>query len=431
MTAAAHPRTPVTADLLADWLVDARRRTLELIGDLSDAQMLGTPLAITNPLLWEIGHLAWFHEQWVLRHHGGRAPIRADADSLYNSSEVPHDSRWDLHLPSRADTLRYLEQVQQQILDRLHTEPLDEKLAYFVQLGVFHEDMHTEAFTYTRQTLTYPRPRFALPAPTQSAGGPCPGDVVIEGGQFQLGAAPGEAFVFDNEKWAHAVEVQTFAIARAPVTQAEFAAFVEDHGYLRAALWSAAGWHWREQMRAEHPVYWQRAANGWLRRDFDQWRALELHRPVLHVNWYEADAYCRWAKRRLPTEAEWELAASGSPKRRFPWGEADPTPARANLDGCALGCTDVGDCHAGDSPAGVRQLIGNVWEWTASDFLPYPGFVVDPYRDYSQPWFGDHKVLRGGCWATRARLLRNTWRNFYKPDRRDIWAGFRTCALEV
>ena len=167
----------------------------------------------------------------------------------------------------------------------------------------------------------------------------------------------------------------------------------------------------------------------WLRRAFDRWAPLEPNRAMLHVNWFEADAYCRWRGRRLPTEAEWEFAAGGLEKTRFPWGEEPPTPARANLDWRGGGAVDADAWPEGDSSAGCRQLIGNVWEWTATVFGPYPGFVADPYKEYSQPWFGDHMVLRGGCWATRSRLIRNTWRNFYKPDRRDVWAGFRTCAL--
>jgi iron(II)-dependent oxidoreductase len=222
--------------------------------------------------------------------------------------------------------------------------------------------------------------------------------------------------------------VAPFAIARAPVTQAEFAAFVDDRGYERQKLWDAAAWEWRQLNDAAHPVYWRRQPGGWLRRDFDRWLPLEPHRPVLHVSWHEATAYCRWAGRRLPTEVEWELAAAGSAKRRFPWGDESPA-GQANLDSVRLCCADVAAFADGDSPFGCRQMIGNVWEWTASDFLPYPGFVVDPYREYSQPWFGTHKALRGGCWASRGRLLRNTWRNFYLPGRRDIWAGFRTCAL--
>ena len=271
--------------------------------------------------------------------------------------------------------------------------------------------------------------------PSSLVAGPLPGDVEIPGGTFHLGAGRAETFVFDNEKWAHPVQARPFAIARAPVTQAEFAAFVADDGYRRAELWGQAGWRWRQAGAVLYPMHWRREGDGWLRRDFDRWLPLEPHRPVIHVNWYEAEAYCRWAGRRLPTEAEWEAAAAASgndlsaPKRRFPWGDEPPNPTQAQLDGYGLGCCDVADHPAGDSHFGCRQMIGNVWEWTASDFSPYPGFVPDPYREYSQPWFGTHKVLRGGAWMTRSRLLRNTWRNFYQPDRRDVWAGFRTCAL--
>jgi iron(II)-dependent oxidoreductase len=215
------------------------------------------------------------------------------------------------------------------------------------------------------------------------------------------------------------------------VTQEQLAAFVDDGGYQRPELWSEQGWRWREELGARHPAYWERhPAGDWWRRDFDRWLPLEPHHPAFHVSWYEAEAYCRWAGRRLPTEAEWELAAAGLdvPGRRFPWGDEPPAPERANLDGLGGGVVDVAEAPGGDGPYGCRQMIGNVWEWTGSDFMPYPGFVADPYKEYSAPWFGTHKVLRGGCWATRARLLRNTWRNFYRPERRDTWAGFRTCA---
>ncbi len=431
----------VTVKELAEFVSDARERSLELVADLNDDQLLGPRLPIVNPPLWEIGHLAWFQERWVLRHAGKQRPIRADGDSLYDSSSVPHDTRWDLPLPSRRETISYLLEVRDRVLERLHGHTLSQDDVYFVLLSVFHEDMHTEAFTYTRQTLLYPAPRLFHAAPPGQPtalpngvvdGGALPGDVEIRGGTFLLGATPEEPFVFDNEKWAHPVAVKPFAIARAAVTQAEFAAFADDGGYRRTALWNQGGWQWREAAGAEHPVYWQRDSDGhWLRRHFTEWVPLEPHHPVIHVNWYEAEAYCRWAGRRLPTEAEWEVAASADPtegrKRRFPWGDEPPTPSRANLDWRAMSCVDVGALPEGDSAFGCRQMIGNVWEWTSSDFLPYPGFLADPYEDYSQPWFGTRKVLRGGCWATRARLLRNTWRNFFTPDRRDTWTGFRTC----
>ena len=423
---------------LAAWVLDARQKTLEVVADLSDEQLMGPQLRIVNPLLWEIGHVTWFQEKWALRHAGGEAPIRPDADALYDSAAIAHDTRWSLPLPSRSDTLAYMMAVRDRVLERIERGKLTEQERYFITLGVFHEDMHTEAFTYTRQTHGWSAPVFSGLDPA-SAGetGPLRGDAEIPGGRFLLGALQEEPFVFDNEKWAHPVEVHPFAIACAPVTQGEFAEFVEAKGYSRREFWSEAGWQWRQSVAAEHPVYWKREAAGrWLRRNFDQWVPLEPHRPVLHVNWWEAEAYCNWAGRRLPTELEWEVAASSEPvqfgrelaagKRRFPWGDDAADSERANLGWRAMGAMDVNALSGGDSAFGCRQMIGNVWEWTASDFGPYPGFEIDPYREYSQPWFGTHKVLRGGAWPTQPRLLRNTWRNFYTPDRRDVWAGFRT-----
>jgi gamma-glutamyl hercynylcysteine S-oxide synthase len=435
---------------LAGWVEDARRRTLALASALDPGLLLGPRLPIVNPPLWELGHVGWFQERWVLRHAAGRGPLRADGDALYDSAKVPHDARWTLPLPSLPETLAYLAAVERAVLEAVGrgVDP------YFVRLAVFHEDMHLEAMAFTRQTLGQSAPPLATAAPAgppeeepeagAAAGagptaGAWPGDALVPGGTFLLGASREEPFVFDNEKWAHPVELPPFAIARAPVTQAEFAAFVDDGGYRRRELWSDPGWRWREAVRAERPAYWERRGRDWARRDFERIVPLEPHRPMVHACWYEADAFCRWANRRLPTEAEWEAAAAGAPgpdgrlataKRRFPWGDAPPSPDRAHLGAGAraLQAIDVGALPAGDSAFGCRQLLGNVWEWTASDFLPYPGFVIDPYREYSEPWFGTHKVLRGGSFATAPRLLRNTWRNFYTPDRRDPWAGFRTCA---
>jgi iron(II)-dependent oxidoreductase len=425
---------------LGSWVRDARGRTLSLAGDLDEDQLLGPRLAIVNPLRWEIGHVAWFQEKWVLRHALGRQPIREDGDSLYDSSAIPHDVRWDLPLPSTLHTMRYLAETLNRVEDALDRGAIGDRHRYFVMLSVFHEDMHDEAFTYTRQTHGWSAPRFLDDADDPPpGGGPLPGDVEIPRGVTTLGGSADEPFVFDNEKWAHPQVVEPFAIARAAVTQAEFAAFVDDRGYRRDELWSADGLAWRDRTGATHPVYWQRDGDGrWLVRRFDRLERVDgaPHRAMIHVCWYEAEAYCNWAGRRLPTELEWEVAAACEPggkgvfdrKRRFPWGDDPPRPGHANLEWWHGGPVDVGAFPGGDSAFGCRQMIGNVWEWTASDFLPYPGFVVDPYQDYSRPWFGTHKVLRGGCWTTRGRLLRNTWRNFYTPDRRDVLAGFRTCA---
>ena len=412
---------------IAEALRDARSRTLELALDLDDARWLGPRLPIVNPLRWELGHVAWFQEWWTLRHARGRPPLRADGDALYDSSRVAHATRWDLPLPDRRATLAYMEESLARSLAAL----ADDGPSYFHWLALFHEDMHDEAFIYTRQTLGHPAPHLVGAACSVELGrdaGPLPGDVEIEGGDFWLGATTAEPFVFDNEKWAHPARVPTFSIARAPVTNEAFAAFVAAGGYARREHWSDEGWRWRSERGAAHPVYWEPRGHGFEVRSYDRTIPLALHQPVIHVSWFEAEAYCRWANRRLPTEAEWELAASTKEKRRFPWGDAPPSSSLANLDGALGGPVDVAAFAAGDSAHGCRQMIGNVWEWTSSDFVPYAGFVVDPYAEYSKPWFAlPHKVLRGGCWATRARLLRNTWRNFYPPHRRDVLAGFRTC----
>ena len=429
---------PPTAELIAQ-MADARARTLRLVDGLDAGQLMGPRLAIVNPLRWEIGHTAYFYEYWVLRRHLGEAPGRPDVDSLYDSITIAHDDRWDLPLPSLTDTLAYMRRVQERVAAHLADDPPDAMRDYLTQYGVFHEDMHTEAFTYTRQTLSYPTPATGSePSPSWRAGG-LAGDAMVPGGTFLLGAPPCGDFCFDNEKWAHPVEVRPFRIARAAVSNADYAAFVDDGGYQLREVWDEAGWTWRLERGLEHPVYWRRAGDGWELRRFDRWGPLPHHAAVIHVSWHEARAWCRWAGRRLPTELEWEVAAAGEPtadskvlaprKRRFPWGDSPPTPALANLDGGALGTIDVGALPAGDSAFGCRQMIGNAWEWTDTVFAPYPGFTPDMYQDYSQPLFGSTRVLRGGCWATRGRLIRNTWRNYYGPDRNDVFAGFRTCAL--
>jgi iron(II)-dependent oxidoreductase len=342
------------ADTLIAELRDAREKTRRVADDLAGDRELGPKLAIVNPPLWEIGHLGWFQEWWCLRDAcADRPPILPNADRLYNSATVPHDTRWDLPLPSFRETLAYRDEVTARVIERLRRGRAD---PYFVQLAVRHEDMHAEAFHYTRQTLGYEASGSPLPAKLA-------GDKAYPGGVLRLGSTPGDGFVFDNEKWSHAVVLEPFRMARGCVTNAEYEGFVKAGG--------------------PAPRYWR---GNELRR-FERWVPRLPDEPVMHVSWHEAQAYCAFAARRLPTEAEWECAALNG------------------LEG-----------------------TGHVWEWTASPFLPYPGFVRDPYAEYSEPWFGTHRVLRGGSFATPARIARPRFRNFYTPERADIFAGFRTCA---
>ena len=359
----ADPRISDRRELERD-LLDARARALRVTADLEGERLLGPKLAIVNPPLWEIGHVSWFQEYWCLRWRadGSRGEsILPGADALYDSSAVAHDTRWGLPLPDLRATRAFGEAILERVRERLAREPENPDLRYFVRLATFHEDMHAEAFHYTRQTLEYPDPAPAVRPVFLSHE-----DVEFERQTILLGAKPSDGFVFDNEKWAHEVAIAPFRIARAPVTNAQYLAFVEAGG--------AA------------PRYWQKRGGAWLERRFERWLPLGMIEPLRHVSWHEAQAYCAWSKRRLPTEAEWECASE-------------------------------------------RLSYGQVWEWTDSMFGPYPGFVADPYKEYSEPWFGTHKVLRGGSFATPARLMRPSFRNFYTPDRSDVFAGFRTCAL--
>ena len=439
------PVQSVSTAMLEANMRDARRRTLELLEGLDDQQLLGPKLPIVNPLIWEVGHVAWFHEHFILQRAYGAAPMSERAQANYDSIAVAHGKRWDLPLFSRKETLDYMASVHDQLLDRLNGSMANLIDSYLYQFTTFHEDMHDEAFVWSRHTLEYPEPSFSTaikPGPPDDANaGRLSGDVSVPGGEFLLGAPGDTPFVFDNEKWCHPVKIRPFRIARAPVTNAEFAEFVEAEGYTRQEFWGEAGWAWRSENDIQHPVYWQwDGTSGWIMRAFDQWQSLPPYQPIIHVNWYEASAYCRWAGRRLPTEREWEAAALGIPnragnvlsddKRRYPWGNEPPDVSRCNLDGRSLGCIDVAALPATDSAFGCRQMLGNVWEWCADFFTPYPGFTPDAYKEYSQTLFGHTKVLRGGAWTTRSRMITGLYRNFFGPQRRDVLAGFRTCAPE-
>ena len=424
-----------TAADLRDALLDARNVELELLDGLADSQMLGEKAHFLEPPIWEMGHVGWFQEYWLLHGLGGVDSILPGADAIYDSFNVSYTRRWDHCFPSRAATLAYITEVLRRSVARLEFRQPRGDEAYFYTLAALHEDMHAENLTAILQTLGYARPASLRPARGAAPIDPefRAHDVTVPGGAFMLGADRDEPFVFDNEKWAHPVEVEPFRIAATPVTNAEFQAFVDDGGYRRREWWGRRGWDWRRREGAEHPLFWSPQGRGcWFERRFDRLVPLDPWQPVVHVNWYEAEAFCRWAGRRLPTEVEWEMAATLDPatgrKHRFPWGDAPPTRECANLDFLAGGPVDVRALPDGDSPVGCRQMVGNVWEWVADTFEPYPGFACDAYKEYSEPHFGGKHVLKGGCWTTRSRLIRGTWRNFFKRQRRNVFAGFRTAA---
>jgi gamma-glutamyl hercynylcysteine S-oxide synthase len=414
-------------------LEDARNCTLHRYAHLSAHQRVFPYRRTANPPTWELAHIGWFQEFWCLRFRERDEPLAprlADADTLLNSSIIPHADRWQLPELSWKRVLEYLADELEDTLAALEHSSPDQR--YFFELALLHEDMHGEALLMSLQALALPEPKWHLrPAP------PVPAysdyevsrEVEFEGAAFDMGSPPGPDFAFDNEKPVHRVTVAPFAMACAQVSNAQYLQFVEAGGYAVSHFWTAEGWQWRTQASAQAPCCWRKDGSQWLVRQFDQWEPLAPDEPVVHVNAFEAEAYCSFAGKRLPTEAEWEYAARhglAPEEDRYPWGYAAPARGAVNLDGAYRRPLPVGALAEGDTPAGVRQMIGNVWEWTATDFGGYPGFRPDHYLEYSQPWFGGHRVLRGGCFATRARLAHNRFRNFYTPDRNDVFAGFRT-----
>ena len=384
-------------ELLSLALMDARNHTLHLFGQYQKALQASNfvvPLLPTiNPPLWELGHIAWFAEWFILREALSTHPAAAQrhslltrGDDLFDSNLVPHRSRWTLALPSAGALKTYCHEVLDRTLDKLSREAGTDDALYPYRLALAHEDMHGEALLYTLQTLGIAAPAtLAQGAPAASPAT----DIGYPGGTIVLGGAAAGGFVFDNEKPAFQVYVAPFRIDAGLVTNAQYAEFVADGGYQHGQFWSPAGSAWLMRQERSSPRYWQREGEQWRTVRFGRPSTLAASEPVRHVCLFEAQAYCAWAGRRLPTEAEREYAAL-SGQAGFRWG--------------------------------------GLWEWSASPFEPHPGFVTDRYGEYSAPWFMTHQVLRGASFATPARFVSPRFRNFYMPERDDMFVGFRTCA---
>ncbi|UQA97648.1 ergothioneine biosynthesis protein EgtB [Streptomyces halobius] len=418
----------------ASALLAARDRTRLLTTCVEEPDLVAQHSPLMSPLVWDLAHIGNQEEQWLLRTVGGRDALRPDIDSVYDAFEHPRAERPSLPLLPPAEAHGYVSDVRDRVLDILEHTPLrggpllDSGFAF--GMIAQHEQQHDETMLITHQlrrgpaVLTEAEP---LIAPEDDI---LPSEVLVPGGPFTMGSSA-EPWALDNERPAHRRLVRSFLIDTTPVSNGAYQRFIEDGGYDDPRWWAADGWAYVREHGLRAPLFWRHEGSQWLRRRFGVTEAVPPDEPVLHVSWYEADAYARWAGRRLPTEAEWEKAARHDPAdgraMRYPWGDEDPTPAHANLGQRHLRPAPIGSYPDGQSPLGVRQLIGDVWEWTASDFLPYPGFVAFPYREYSEVFFGDrYKVLRGGSFAVDPVACRGTFRNWDLPVRRQIFSGFRT-----
>ena len=420
----------------AETLLRGRSRTIALTA-LEEDELTAQHSPLMSPLVWDLAHIGNQEELWLVRDVGGRAPVRRDIDQLYDAFQHSRASRPSLPLLSPLEARGYVGTVRGKVLDILDSavltgDPLRQNAFAFGMIAQ-HEQQHAETMLATHQLRRGFAVLTAPPAPRQSAA--LPAEVIIPAGEFVMGTSA-QAWALDNERPAHPVHVPGYAIDTTPVSNAQYQAFIAEGGYDRPELWTVVGWAHREQAQLRAPQFWDQDPSGtWWRRRFGVREPVPDTEPVLHVCFHEAQAYARWAGRRLPTEAEWEKAARHDPRtgrtRRYPWGDEDPTPAHANLGQRHLQPAAVGSYPAGASPLGVRQLLGDVWEWCDSPLRPYPGFAAFPYEEYSQVFFdGDYRILRGGSFGTDEVVARGTFRNWDHPIRRQIFSGFR-CARDL
>ena len=424
-------------EMVATELERARARSTGLTTAVLDgAELIAQHSPLMSPLIWDLAHVGNYEELWLLRAAAGIQPMRPEIDDIYDAFEHPRSERPTLPLLGPAEAERYIAEVRGKVLDSLDAvrlDPRDPLLrgGFVYRMVLQHEHQHDETMLATHQLRGAPGVLVDAPPPDAPADAvTLPAEVLIAGGEFTMGTSS-DPWAYDNERPAHRVHVPPFWIDTTPVSNAAYAAFVEAGGYDDARLWSPAGRRWRLESGRATPAFWHRDAAGWWRRRFGRREPLPPDQPVTHVCWHEAQAYCRWAGRRLPTEPEWEKAAAWDPatgrSRRYPWGEAPPDATRANLGQRHHQPAPVGCYPDGASASGVRQLIGDVWEWTSTAFGGYPGFEAFPYPEYSQVFFGgEYVVLRGGSWASDPLAARCTFRNWDYPVRRQIFTGFRT-----
>ncbi|HEY5062656.1 MAG TPA: ergothioneine biosynthesis protein EgtB [Gemmatimonadaceae bacterium] len=426
-------------DSIAQRLAEARTRTFLLIDSLSDADLHVQHDPLMSPIAWDLGHIAHFEELWLVRNLEGPVEF-GEMPGIFNPFEHPRRVRGALTLPSLAECRVLMAEIRGRVLEKLARVRFDTDDAlvrggYVYAMVLQHEYQHDETILQTlqlKQGLPYRPPR-AFAAPNCSRVAKRGAMVRWGGGRVCIGTDDRTA-AYDNERPSHGANVAPFAIDVFPVTNGDFLEFMRDGGYERREWWSDAGWEWVRESGCNAPKYWQRHGAEWCTRIMDDVSPVRSDLPVCHVSYHEGDAFARFAGKRLPTEIEWELAAgwdtSESQMRVYPWGDAPAGPDRANIDQLSFGVAPIGAYEHNWSPLGCYGMIGDVWEWTSSDFRGYPGYQTFPYAEYSEMFFGsEYKVLRGGSWATRAGAIRNSFRNWDFPIRRQVFSGFR-CARD-
>ena len=429
---------------IADLYTQVRARTMQIVAPLEIEDYVIQTAEFMSPARWHIGHTSWFFETVLQAYKPGYSVYSEDFLFYFNSYyegfgvRIERPKRGTKSRPTVKETVAYRNHIDEQVLALLQAPdrlPNAETVLSLVRLGLEHEMQHQELLVYDIKHLLcdqFDAPIKPLPKPAVKVDGMAE----IEGGLFTLGNdGKSDEFAFDNEKPAHQVFLQDFAIDKAPVSIGDFLAFIQDGGYKNFRWWFSEGW---EAVNREHwraPLYWELHDGEWMIRDFSGLQSAESRRdePVFHVSFFEASAFAKWAGKRLPTEGEWEKAACYDEQRKvksaFPWGDADPDSGKTNLfENDYWSVAPIGAFPEGVSTYGCHQMIGDVWEWTTSDYVPYPGFKSE-FDEYNDKWFVNQKVLRGGSFATPQLHIRSTYRNFFHAHERWMTSGFR-CAQD-
>lgn len=428
------------AEQITQLMTNARRDTLRLFDMAREEDLHESPGFGFRPVIWHLAHIGVFEAFWILQKMKGEPAPDERYERIFDPINTPREK--SANLPTRSEMEDYLERVRDRVLQYLEEVQFDEanpllRNAYVFQLVLEHEYQHQETLAYLMQLLApekKQRPAEIISHQSQADAFARARDMIhIPAGEFSMGSNE-DAFAYDNEMPLHTVNIPAFKIDRLMTTNEEYAGFINEDGYTRRELWDEEGWAWRESENITAPLYWSQGENWRVRRMFEE-NELQPAHPVVGISWYEANAYARFAGKRLPTEAEWEKAASwdakGNHRRRFAWGDDAPDKSRCNFGSVFWGTTPVGIFPEGQSAYGCMDMTGNAWEWTNDPFAGYPGFKAFPYPEYSEAWFdGDHRVLKGGSWATRAPLLRTSFRNFFRRNFRISFAGLR-CASDA
>ncbi|HEY9651655.1 MAG TPA: ergothioneine biosynthesis protein EgtB [Coleofasciculaceae cyanobacterium] len=408
-------------DTIRDAMHRCRIGTLALVDGIDDTSFRKQAHPEFSPVGWHLGHIAFTEAYWILERCAGLPSVMGQYQKLFAADGLPKCERENV--PSLVEIYHYLDIVRTQVFTYLETAPLEqqERLWYFL---IQHESQHSETIAFLLQLQRWHlqerhhelwlNSRGNNPQPELE---PSAEMLEIPAGEFEMGNDSVDAL--DNERSRHRVYLDTYQIDRYPVTCKQYRVFMEAGGYQNSQWWSNEGWQWLQDNPVAQPLYWS---------DTPTWD----NHPVCGISYYEAEAYAQFVGKRLPTEAEWEKAASWNPvtgrRHTYPWGDAQPDSQRCNHSNVARRTTPVNAYPAGQSAYGCYDMLGNVWEWTASWFDGYEGFVAYPYRGYSQVYFdGQHRVLKGGSWATHPWAMRSSFRNWYHPGVRQILAGFR-CA---